>query len=413
MPQVISRDDFLELDQPVDLKKAVVVTGFRRTGKTYLLFEAMQKLLAFHTKKEVVYINFEDERIPQKTAFLSSLVPEIQAFFGQKPLYLFLDELQNMPLWSKWLRRILDTERIKIFVSGSSSKMSSFEIPTELRGRSWEKKVYPLNFREFLRFKNEEIDWQKLQYSADGRAKFDFLFEEYLLYGGLPEVVLLPLEKKRELLQNYFQTVIRKEIIERFKIKNQEALKTLLQLLLNSTYVTVSKLYHSLKSLGLAVGKTTLNNYLNYIQSSYFLQELYFYSPSMRNRLQYPRKIYFIDNGFITALSTQFSKNYGRLWENLVFQQLAKDNEEIFYYRDQQGCETDFVVMKSGRPQRLYQVCYDLTDFETREREIKGLFRAARKLNCQDLSLIVRTGQENLIETKKVKIITPQEFLGQ
>lgn len=355
-----------------------------------------------------------DERIPAKLEFLTDLLSETEALFGKKPTFLFLDELQNIPSWSKWLRRILDSENIKIFVTGSSSKMSSFEMPTELRGRALEIKLYPLTFSEFLRFKNKTLDFRKLDYLDSERAQFDFLFDEYLLYGGLPEVVFTPLEKKQELLQNYFQTVVRKEIVERFSVKNEEALKTLLKLLINSTYITISKLYYSLKSLGLTVGKTTLNSYLAYIKSSYFLAELYFYSPSMRSQPQYPRKIYFLDNGFLTSLSIKFSKNYGRLFENTVFWHLEKQKEEMFYAKDKQGSEVDFVIMKDGKVAALYQVCYDLSDIETREREIKSLIKSGKRLSCNDLRLVGMQGTKNIKNiNKKIKLITHYEMFGE
>lgn len=369
-------------------------------------------MLASYSKEQVVYINFEDERIPLQVATLTELLPTIQSVFGQKPTYLFLDELQNIPNWSKWLRRILDNENIKLFVTGSSSKMSSFELPTELRGRCWETKVFPLTLKEFFRFKGISIDLEKLKFLPEEKAKLIYGFDEFLFWGSLPEIVFTSPERKQELLQSYFQTVVRKEIIERFGIKNETALKTLLKLLLNSTYFTVSKLHHNLKSLGISTGKTTINNYLSYIESSYFLKQLYFYSPSMINQLQYPRKNYFIDNGFITSLSTKFSKNYSRLFENLIYWQLTKENEDIYYYKDKYGNEVDFVIVEGGKTKALYQVCYDLTDFETKEREIRSLKKAGRKLNCKELFLIVKQGYSDFKKLKGIKIISPETFLS-
>lgn len=410
LPQVIKRESILEEPEESPVKKVTVVTGFRRTGKTYLLFDLIKRLLEKYTRQEVVYLNFEDERIPPKTEILTQLIPTCQSLFGKKPQYLFLDELQNIPNWSKWVRRILDNEQIKLFITGSSSKMSSFEIPTELRGRAWEKKIYPLSFSEFLHFENVAIDKEKIDWVDEEKAKFNFYFDEYLLNGGLPEIVLTAQEKKLELLQGYFQTVVRREIVERFKIKNEEGIKTVLKLLLNSTYVTVSKLYNSLKSMGLKIGKTTLNNYLSYIESSYFLKMLYFFSPSMLNQLQYPRKAYFIDNGFFTALSTKFSKNNGRLLENLVFWEFFKKGKEVFYYKDRMGNEVDFVIMKNGQPESLYQVSWDISDFETRERELKTLLRAGRKLGCNNLQIITTSGEGEMKGESRIELVNVREM---
>lgn len=405
LPKIIKREIKIEAEGQTPLRKATVVTGFRRSGKTYLLFSLIKKLLSFYSRQQVIYINFEDERLPQTTGILSNLLPTIQSTFGKKPQFLFLDEIQNIPSWSKWLRRILDTEAIKIFVTGSSSKMSSFELPTELRGRAWEIKVFPLSLSEFFQFKEISFDWDKFDSLAEEKAKFYYVFDEFLTYGSLPEIVFTPEEKKQELLQGYFNTVVRKEIMERFTIKNEEALKAILKLLLNFTYLTVSKLYNNLKSLGLSVGKTTINEYLSYIESSYFLKQVYIYSPSAVNQLQYPRKIYFVDNGFITTLSTKFSKNYGRLFENFIFWVLAKQFEEIFYFRDRKEKEVDFVLREGEKTKALYQVCYDISDFETSEREIRNLILAGKRLSCNNLILFTLRKGEALSKHKEVKII--------
>ncbi len=410
LPNVLPRDYQPESYLDSMLNKVLVVTGFRRVGKTYLLFGLIKKLLQTYSKKEVVYINFEDERIPAETEILSQLLPTVQEVWGQKPKYLFLDELQNIPNWSKWLRRIIDTEEIKIVVTGSSSKMSSFEIPTELRGRSFEIQVLPLSFKEFLQFKKKKIDFDKTEHLPNERAKFYFLFDEYLTFGGLPEVVLTEEKgKKAELLQNYFQTVVRKEIIERFNVKNQEGLKTLLRLLLNSTHFTVSKLYNNLKSLNYQIGKSTLNNYLSYIESSYFLKSLFYYAPSLKNRLQYPRKPYFIDNGFISSLSTKFSKKYGRLFENFVFWQLYKKyQEKIYYYTNRFGQEVDFVVFEDNRPSNLIQVSWNLDDFETRKREERALLSLGKKLGCSQLFIV--TKEKVPADNPEIEILGVKEF---
>jgi hypothetical protein len=302
LPTVTERDIKVAVESPGGIHNATVITGFRRVGKTYLMYGIIEQLLQSHSREEVLYLNFEDERIMNPSVdLLTDLIPEIQALFGSKPKYLFLDELQIIPNWSKWVRRILDTESLQLFITGSTSKMSSHEIPTELRGRSWEVNVKALTFLEFLRFKNQVIDFKKMPYSKEETARFHFLFDEYLTYGGLPGFVLVPLEKKLELLQLYFQTVVQRDITERYKIENHTALRILFKLLINSPYFTISKLHNTLKSMGVKVGKSTIDHYLSYIKSSYFFQELPIYNPVIANQLQYPRKSYFVDTGFITA----------------------------------------------------------------------------------------------------------------
>ena len=392
---------------------ATVITGFRRVGKTYLVYEAIERLLETHSREEVIYLNFEDERIVNPTVeILTDLIPEIQAAFGKKPKYLFLDELQLVPNWSKWVRRILDSESTQIFITGSSSKMSSSELPTELRGRAWEVKVDPLSFKEFLRFKKAVVDNNKLAYVKEEAARFSRLFEECLIFGALPAVVLTAPEKKQELLQTYYQTVVQREIAERHGVDNDILLKTLLNLLLNSTSITISKLHSTLKSMGVPVGKTTVDNYISYIESSYFMKELYFHSPSVLNQLQYPRKVYFVDTGFLTALSTKFSKNMGRLFENKVFHKLAQSHETIYYYKDNKDNEIDFTILEDGKVTALYQVCYDLTDEETQARELRSLVKAGVTFNCSNLNLVTIEKPVAFTAPTGVKLITAPEFFG-
>ena len=411
-PSIIERDTHLDTSHQPGTNNATVITGFRRVGKTYMLYEAIEKLLETYSRDEVMYINFEDERIITPTTdLLTDLIPEIQAVYGKKPKYLFLDELQLIPNWSKWVRRILDTESIQIFITGSSSKMSSAELPTELRGRAWEVKISPLTFKEFLRFKKTNIDFEKLAFVKDEMARFRFLFDEYLTFGALPAVVLTTKEKKQELLQSYFQTVVQKDIAERHKINNDTVLKTLLKLLLNSSYITISKLFNSLKSMSIPVGKSTIDNYLSYIESSYFMSEMYIHKSSVINQLQYPRKVYFVDTGFMTALSTKFSKNMGRLFENIVFHKLGRENETMYYYKDDKGNEVDFAILNEGKATALYQVCFDLTDEETQSREVRSLVKAGTTLNCQNLNLLTLEKPDVLKLPQEIRVISAAEFL--
>lgn len=411
IPDVVKRDLVLDI-QDNNIHTATVITGFRRVGKTYIVFEAIKRLLKKYSREEVVYINFEDERIINPdTSLLTDLIPEIQSLFGTKPKYIFLDELQLIPNWSKWVRRILDTEQIQIIITGSSSKLGSSELPTELRGRAWEIKVEPLSFKEFLRFKNSDLKLENIESLDQEKSKFKFLFNEYLNFGGLPAVVLSPESKKQELTHSYFRTVVQKEIVERFKINNENVLKTLLKLLINSNYITISKLFNSLKSLGLPVGKTTIDKYINYIKSSYFMDELNIFSPKIINQLIYPRKTYFVDNGFITSLSTKFSKNMGRLFENITYQKLRQENENIFYWKDDKNREVDFVIMDGGLVTSLYQVCYDISDTDTLEREVKSLHRTKKVLKCDNLNLIAFEIPTGFI-LKDIKLISALEFFN-
>lgn len=403
LPEIFPREKEIPVSGFGHLKKALVITGFRRTGKTYLLFSAIKKILEKYSKKDIFYLNFEDERIPTATQTLTDLLPAFQSHFGQKPKFLFLDEVQNVPLWSKYIRRILDNEEIQIFLTGSSSKMSSFELPTELRGRSLEQKISPLSFHEFLTFKNEA-------FSPD-TARFNFLFNEYLTFGGLPEIVRARPEDKTNILQEYFRTVIRREIMERFNLKNEEPLKTVAKLLLNSTYFSLSKIYRDMKSQGLKIGKNTLGHYFSYFTSSYLFAPIPHFAYSLRGQLTRPQKAFFVDNGLITALSTRFSQNTGRLLENLVAWRVRTENNEIYYFQNERKTdEVDFVIIKDGKPSELIQVCSDLSDRETQKREFGALLRTGKKLDCRNLKIITNNETENISFPGPIKAVSVADF---
>ena len=416
IPEVIPRETDLEGYLHLEPGKIIVITGFRRVGKTFLLYQLLNRVLEEMDREEAVYVNFDDERIPLRTEFLTELLPTLKRSFSEKCGLLFLDEIQDMPDWSKWLRRIHDNEELEIFVTGSSSKVSSREIPTELRGRCLEVNLYPLSFKEFLTFKGVDVNIDTVPYSEGEKIKTWRMLDEYLDYGGMPEVVLSGEERKYEILQQYYGTVVARDIVERYNINNEEGLKALLRLLLNSTQYSVSKLYATLKSMNYRIGKTTLLNYLAYIESSYFTHSIKIFSPKVKDQLQYPRKLYFIDNGFINAISIRLSKNTGRLYENAVAMELLRRSAgkdiDIHYWRDASGKEVDFVVKEGLGIKKLIQVCCDISDLDTKKRETRSLVRASEELKCDDLLIITgdHEGKED-IGGKKISFVPLWKWL--
>ncbi|MEK6792439.1 MAG: ATP-binding protein [Nanoarchaeota archaeon] len=412
IPRDVSFQDYLDMK----VNKIIVLNGFRRVGKTYILYGLANELLKLNSREEVVQINFEDERIPLKTDFLSSLLPTAEEIFNKKIKYLFLDELHNIPNWSKWLRRTYDNNDIKIFVSGSSSRMSEEEIPTELRGRFLEVKIFPLSFKEFLRFKKLSFDFKTLDYSEKEKPIILKALTEYITYGGLPEVVLEEENKKLELSQSYYSTVIKRDIIERYKIKNEESLKALLKLLLDSKEYSISKTYNTLKSLGYKIGKSTVQTYISCIENSYFAFSLPIFSYKIKDQMQYPKKVYFIDNVFINSISTKFLDNWGRLYENIVAIELKRRKIESYYWKNVEKEEVDFIVKGDKKIEQLIQVCYDITDRDTKKREIRAILKASKELKCDNLLIINQdySGDEDVEWfgiRKKVKFIPLWKWL--
>ena len=233
----------------------------------------------------------------------------------------------------------------------------------------------------------------------------------------MPEVVLSSEAKKFEILHQYYATVVSRDIIERHNVKNEEGMKAMLRLLLNSTQYSISKLYNTLKSANYGMGKSTIQNYLSYVENSYFIRNIPIFSYGIKDQMQYPRKVYFIDNGFISALSTRFSKNKGRLYENAVAVELMRRNtgieQDIYYWKGDRGKEVDFVIKEGTEIKQLIQVSYDMNDPDTKKREFSALIKASEELKCKNL-LVITEREEGVEEVKgrKIKVVPMWKWMS-
>lgn len=390
-------------------RKANVLTGIRRSGKTYRMFQAIRDL----GEDRCYYINFEDERIINPTVEdLSGLLPCIEETFEtQTPIYLFVDEIQNVEGWEKWGRRMAEKKNVIVFLSGSSSKLSSREIATSLRGRTLTTYIFPLNFEEFLDFNNIEFNLKNIEYSQN-KPNIRRYFNEYLKYGGFPEIVLEEDKKEKlKILREYFSTIVARDLIERYSIDKPTALESFMKLLVNnfSGLISFTKSRNWLKSIGIKISKNTLKKYFNYMKSSYFLFDTTIYSKSVKDRLQYPRKVYLTDNGFASALTERFTSDRGWFFENLVaidlYKQTVSNPKKELHYWKKGDKEVDFVVRNGIETERLIQVCSDLNE-QTKKREIEILLTASEDLNCDNLTIITDdTYKKEKIRGKTVQFL--------
>jgi predicted AAA+ superfamily ATPase len=368
-------------------RKITTLTGFRRVGKTYIQFLIMRKI----QEKPCVYFNFEDERLPETADVLAELMNTIDEVYSEKPAYLFLDEIHVIPGWGKFLRRIHD-RGYRIFVTGSSAKLDLQEIPTELRGRTVNRQVFPLSFAEYLSFK--QVDFRDLDTYKESAIRGHF--SEYLKKGGFPELHDANDLERKEIIQEYYRTLLQRDLIERYNLREEALLESLLKLVLNSLMVTITKLSYTLKSLGFPrCSKNTVANYLSYLEKSFFLYPVYFHSKNVKDRMQFPRKLYIVDNGFLRFMT--LNPDEGRFLENLIALELMRRGEEIAYWRDNTGHEVDFIVFQNGRTAELIQACWSLSFNDTREREIRGLFKAMKHFGLKSGSILT-AGEEETIK---------------
>jgi predicted AAA+ superfamily ATPase len=386
LPKLVKRDLRIEADLPI--KRAISIIGPRRAGKTFFMFQVIGELLRNGIdKSRILYVNLESDLLIGCTVEdlrnMLNIFYEIYPENRGRKIYLFLDEVQNVPYWERFVRNLVDSEGIQVYVSGSSSKLLSIEVATSLRGRTLPYYIYPFNFKEFLRAKGFEVE---KYLSSSKKATLLNLLQKYM-EGSYPEVVLF--EKEREkVLKEIFDVTIYRDIVERFRVKNIRVLRLMVKGLVSSTYFSIHKFYNYIKSLGMKVSKNTLYNYVEYFSDSLVLYTLRKYSRSYKEVEQTIPKIYFVDNGLLIINGVE---NASRLMENLFFSELLKKgltpNENLFYFYSNNK-EVDFVITSGGKVKQLIQVCYNIDDFNTKEREISALVKASKELDCSDLTVI-------------------------
>lgn len=388
-PELISR----EVRLPKDLQKVITLYGPRRSGKTYLFYQMMLELAKEGVaSKRMLYINFEDERILPFSKDDWEVLLEV--FFELYPenvgekVYLFLDEAQEAPYWDKFVRRMSEKKEFRIFLTGSSSKLLSKEIATSLRGRTISYFLTPFSFREALLAKG--IKAQANVEHLQQRHLIKKEFSNYLKFGGFPEAIEKEDPIKIRILQEYFELVFYRDIVERHKIRNYTLMKELMRYLVNNfaSLFSIMGYYNLLKSSGQKTGKDTVCEYVSWLEDVNFVKFVQFYDYSIKRRAVNPRKIYCIDTGLITAIASQFSENKGRYLENAVYLELLRRGKEVFYWKDGAAREVDFLVAERGKPKQLIQVAASIEDNKVKERELTPLIAAAEKFKIEDCFIL-------------------------
>ncbi len=401
LPNLVARDVHVEFDMPV--KRAVSIIGPRRTGKTFLMFQIIKQILKNGVdKNRILYVDFEsDVLINTELMDLRNMLEiyyEIYPENKTKKVYFFLDEIQNVAAWEKFVRSVIDSENAQVFVSGSSSKLLSKEIATSLRGRTIPYHVYPFSFKEFLDANGFVVE---KYLSSSQKAMLLNLLGKYVA-GSYPEVLFFEKEKEK-ILKEILDVTIYRDIVERFGVKNVRVLKLLFKGLTSSTYFSIHKFYNYLKSIGIKVSKNTLYNYLEYFTDSLVLCTLRKYAPSYKEIEQTNPRIHFVDNGLLIAAGVD---SPSRFMENVVFVELLRKNftpnNDLFYFSSG-GKEVDFVLKNRKKITHLIQVCYDVDDFNTRERELSALVKACKKLGCNN-SLVITWDFESIQKYRGQKI---------
>ena len=390
------------------------VKGVRRSGKSTILRNHVENLIASGVpKEEILFVNLED---PRFAPFLSlSLLEEIKKAYlyylspKSKP-YIFLDEVQNIEEFEKWLLKEYELDTAHLFATGSNSKLLSREIGSSLSGRYLDVEVLPLSFREFLAFKGVTItSYYEL---VSKQLILEKLFEEFMNFGGFPQVVLIEsIELKEAELKSYYDSILLRDIVARYKLNDFRSLEKLSVTLLSSIANPMS--LNRLKN-RLGVSFDMVNRYLEYLENSYMIQTIPLFDWSLQKQFSNPKKIYSIDTGLSKRVSFEVGKRIGDLLENIVYLELKRRFEEIYYFKTEQGYEVDFLIKDREEITHLIQVSQTLKDNKTKKRELRALIKASKELkhiNHTKLLLITMDSSSvELVDGVEIEVLNVIEW---
>jgi predicted AAA+ superfamily ATPase len=382
--------------------KAVAVIGVRRAGKTTFLWQLLaERARAGTGRSGLLLFSFEDERLAGLDAAGLGLV--VEEYYRLNPEWrdarerratFFFDEIQVVPGWEGFARRLLDTERVDLFISGSSARLLSREVATSMRGRAMEARVYPFSFREALRHRGREPAGRADRLTKAVRSALDQALGGYMLEGGFPEAQGLESRDRAELLRGYVDLVLLRDVIERHAVSHPVALRWMARQLLGAPAgaFSVHRFYNDLRSQGIPVAKDTLHAYLGHLEDAFLVYALQLAAGSERRRMVNPRKAYPADPGLIPVFERGLRGNLGggrgATLETCVLIELLRRGCDVTYVRTRDGFEIDFLARDAAGGEHLIQVCAEMADTATLRRELRALLAGAEEHPDAALHLI-------------------------
>jgi predicted AAA+ superfamily ATPase len=366
--------------------KATAVVGMRRAGKTTFLHQLRRERLERGDPRErLPYLNFEDERLADLQASqLHVLLEEYYRLYpelrGQERVTWCFDEIQVIPGWERFVRRVLDSETVEIFLSGSSAALLSRELATAMRGRAWEVVIHPFSFAEYLLHHGHPVPDTAGRLAPGGRSALERAFLDYLESGGFPEAQGLDAPTRHQLLQDYVDVALLRDVVERHRVTNVVGLRWLVRHLLGNAagMFSVEKFYAALKSQGFSISKDSVHQFLGHLEDCFLVRTVWLEAESERRRMVNPRKAYPVDPGLIPVFDRSGRANLGHALETVVLVELERRRAEVTYVRTAQGWEVDFLVREPGGQTELIQVCADPTDPRVAQRELRALEEAGQ-----------------------------------
>ena len=354
-----------------------VVTGVRRSGKSIFCFMVLDDV-------DFGYVNFDEKEIAELDNY-DEILRYVQEFYGDVK-FLFLDEIQNLNNWELWVNS-LHRRGYNLLITGSNAKLLSRELATHLTGRHISVELFPFSFKEYLDAVGFDI---KDEYIEEEIGIILNYLKRYMEIGGFPEVVVKGYDHKY--LQTLFDSIILKDVVQRHNVRYADDLYNLAKFLMSSFSNEIS--YTKLKNTLNFRSVNTVQNYVRYLEDTYLIFHLDMFSFKQREQIKSPKKMYVIDTGMANAVSFKFSEDIGNMMENTVAVELLRQKSnsisriEVYYWKDTQHREIDFVIKEGPDISQLIQVCYNINDLKTRERELRSLVGAAKELNCNNLLVI-------------------------
>lgn len=400
----VTREEYTsELYRQRNIKEVSMVAGVRRSGKSTILLQVLKRIIENGIpSKNTLYVNFEEPAfIPYlQVDFLSQIYDAYREQFDPKgKIFIVLDEVQLVPQWEKFVRGLYDRgENIKFYITGSSAKLLSKEFGPALTGRLYSNEIFPLSFSEFLRFKHKEDLLDRA--SGKGAPGLRHLFREYMEFGGLPQIVLTEEEKdKIQILKDHYSAIIEKDIVDRYEVRDINKLKEFCLNLVTNIAAEFSGYQAEKKQ---KISQPTANRFLEYVREVFLIQTTEYFSYSYTQQKSNPYKVYVIDSGLYNAVSFKFSKNLGRIFENIVYLEYRRKQKEIFYWKGKN--EIDFLIRKGAKVDQLVNVCWELNE-NNKQREIVGLVGAMNTFKLNEAEIITMGhGEEIKMGKKKIKI---------
>lgn len=366
-------------------KKVHAVIGMRRAGKTTFLRQLQTDLRRDLPPQRAVYLSFDDDRfagigVEQLGFLLEEYYRRYPSYRGRAPVHWLFDEIQLVPGWDRFVRRVLDSERVEITVSGSSARLLSREVHSSLRGRGAATVIRPFSFREFLRHRGEEPRREPARWPAAERSLVEKRFREFLTEGGFPEAQELAAAQRVELLQGYVDTVLFRDVVERYRVTQVAALRWVVRQCLRNPAgsFSVHRLHRDLKAQGHGLAKDAVHAMLGHLTDAFLVAAVPLATESERQRNSNPRKLYPADPGLIGAFDASGRSNIGHALESVVMNELERRGADIGYVKTANGLEVDFLARYPGDGEELLQVCADLSSDGTLAREVTALEEGAR-----------------------------------